>query len=518
MFKCELTYKGGNHMTERMSFGFLLTVAVIVLGSCIGEETPSGNSLFIPPLLEDGNADPLVFEGSLEARKSNVSFMDGKTAGTFGYNLDYLGPTILVQKGTRARITLTNSLDISTTVHWHGVIVEPAMDGVFDEYGVIVEPGSAKVYDFPVNQDAATFWYHPHTMRDTGLQVYRGLAGFFIVGDPEGTYLPSVYGVTDIPIVIQDRSFATSGDLDYRLTSTDVMSGKKGDITLVNGKIRPRFEAPPAIIRLRLLNGSNAAFYSLGLTGGAELTLIATDGGYTDRPVRTNGVDLSPAERAEVLVDLRGSGGTTLRNTTRDGKTIDILRIEVTDESRRLFEKTIRDDPGLAQRVAEAAIPESLGQGGGFTEADAVATRYFELENPAEHSVHMAMMNGGSVTPEDVTLTINGKSFDMARVDFEVKAGSVEVWNVKSFQTMNMPGMPEMIHNFHIHGAQFKVLSTDGKKPDESLTGLKDTVPLWPFLEVKLLVKFGDYRGKHLFHCHILEHEDAGMAGTYVIR
>ena len=173
---------------------------LILLFICLFEVIIGGN-LPIPPILEKEDG---VFK--LVAREGKHEFFEGVEENTLGYNGDLLGPTIRIREGDMTEIHVTNSLQDETTVHWHGLRVISAMDGGPHQ---VIPPGSTWKVRFPVEQGAATLWYHPHLLHRTGIQVYKGLAGLLIIDDERSANLdlPKTYGTDDIPLIIQDRRF-----------------------------------------------------------------------------------------------------------------------------------------------------------------------------------------------------------------------------------------------------------------------------------------------------------------------
>ena len=190
------------------------------------------NSLFIPPILEDKDASPSNASLELMAVKSTKEFFPGEKTETYGYNGDYLGPTIKVNKGEHVTIKVKNSLPEETTVHWHGLLIDGEMDGGPHQ---MILSGNEWSPDFVINQPAATLWYHAHPIHKTGSQVYKGLAGLFIIDDEEAEKLnlPDNYGVNDIPLIVQDRRFTENGTLVYKTNMMDVMQGMLGNTILV---------------------------------------------------------------------------------------------------------------------------------------------------------------------------------------------------------------------------------------------------------------------------------------------
>src|SRR5699024_7064664 len=227
-------------------------------------------------------------------------------------------------------------------------------------------------------------------------------------------------------------------------------------------------------IRLRLLNGSNARNYTFKLNTGDSFEQIATDGGFLNEPEKLNEITLTPSERAEIVIDFSqfNTEDELALINEEDGSTL--LPFEVSDQS--------GEDSGIPKEMNDFSITDE--------EMDLPVTKEVEL---------FGMMD---------KVTINGKKFDPERIDFTQEQGETEAWEI-----YNKPDeMGGMIHPFHIHGAQFKILSRDGEKPPENERGWKDTISVESDETVKVAVQFKE-KGVYMFHCHILEHEDNGMMG-----
>lgn len=188
----------------------------------------------------------------------------------------YLGPLFQVRRGQNVGVTFVNNTDEESIIHWHGLHVPPEMDGHPKD---VVGPGQRYRYEFNVPNRAGTYWYHPHPHRFTGPQVYRGLAGFFLVHDEEEDAIGLPDGDKDVPLVIQDRLFDQENRLVYLPNGQmDRMMGMLGDRILVNGQADFVLDAAAEPYRLRLLNGSNSRIYKLAWSDDTPMTVIAVDG------------------------------------------------------------------------------------------------------------------------------------------------------------------------------------------------------------------------------------------------
>jgi FtsP/CotA-like multicopper oxidase with cupredoxin domain len=442
------------------------------------------NELAVPPLLEPQEKDGRkIFELTLQ--QGSAELLPGKPAETWGVNGAYLGPTLRADRGDQVELRVHNELPEMTTIHWHGMHLPAEADGGPHQ---TIEPGATWTPSWEIDQHAATLWYHPHPHGETADHVYRGVAGLFIVDDPEtsGLALPGDYGVDDIPLIIQDKRLDDDGELDF---SQDLISptGRLGRTTLVNGTSSPYLDVGDERVRFRLLNGSNARVYNVGFADEREFDLIATEGGLLETPQRIDRIQLSPGERAEIVAAFEPGERIVLRSFEPElGTNFWERRFAGGDDSFDLVE--IRAAASLAP---SPEVPDTLGAHEHYHLEDATRTRSFELSGQSR---------------------INGRKMDMSRIDEVVRPAATEIWKVR-----NAAGTP---HNFHVHGVSFGVLDYAGEEPPLHLTGLKDTVYVPPDKTVTLLVRFPDYPdpdSPYMFHCHILQHEDRGMMGQFVL-
>ncbi len=421
----------------------------------------------IPALLEDENEDKNIADFNLVVKQGETNFYDDIQTPTLGYNGSFLGPVIKVKRGETVNMHVKNELADSTSVHWHGLEVNGEEDGgphqVIDE-GALWEPS------FTIDQPASTLWFHPHVIGTTAVQVYYGLAGLILVEDEFSDQLniPKDYGVNDIPLIIQDKSFNSDGSFNY---TTNMMDGVIGDKILVNGAITPTLNVNQINMRFRIVNGANASNFNLELSNRAEFYQIASDGGFLEKPYADNSLFISPGERAEVIIDFSKYEEGEVINLQNGNELI--MTFVVGEKSDDMTE-----------------IPETLVQVENIDENKATSIRTMELDGMG----HM--------------VSLNGRKFDMNRIDDRIEQGAVEIWEI----TTNSSMMGTNGHPFHIHGTQFQVVSRDGKEPNDNEKGFKDTVFVGPNETVRIIVQFKN-KGVFMYHCHILEHEEAGMMG-----
>jgi blue copper oxidase len=443
------------------------------------------NQLKIPPLLEprvDG-AGRKVFD--LRLQQGSSELLAGKPTQTWGANGAYLGPTVRAARGDQVVMHVANDLPEPTTIHWHGMHLPAAADGGPHQ---TIAPGQTWSPSWRIDQPAATLWYHPHPHGATEDQVYRGVAGLFLLEDPRAGALPlpSRYGVDDIPVILQDKRFSPDGALDFGQSPFSPI-GRLGANMLVNGTHDPHLKITSQQVRLRLLNASTARVYNLGFADNRPFALVGTDGGLLERPHRTTRVPLSPGERAEIIATFRPGERVVLRSFPPDLGLDPVQgRFAGADDTFDLLQ--LRAGATL---TTSPPVPDRLADHQQLDHADVARTRRFEL-------------NGSS--------RINNLRMDLGRINHAGTVGTTEVWEVT-----NRSGNP---HNFHVHGVQFKVRDQTSAGPAPALAGWKDTVFLPPGSTVRLLVQLPGYPDPavpYMFHCHLLQHEDNGMMGQFVV-
>ena len=276
-------------------------------------------------------------------------------------------------------------------------------------------------------------------------------------------------GINDFPLILQDKTFTADKQLDYNSVMNP--DGTSGDTLLINGVVDPKLTTEHKKVRLRLLNGSNSRTFKLHFDNNMSFEQIASDGGFLNKPNTTKEIEIAPAERVEVIVDLTKVKGNEVTLVNEDNTSILPIHLEKTKE-----------ESYTADTLNNLSIPDKV------------------KNKKVTKTVKLAGMGAN--------VTINGQQFDANRIDFTQKQNETEVWEIENVNDM----MGGMKHPFHIHGTQFQVISIDGKEPPANLSGLKDTISLQPGQKAKIAVTFPE-KGIYMFHCHILEHEESGMMG-----
>lgn len=423
------------------------------------------------------------FEGALVASPASLGLVEGGGTALWLYNGLFPGPVIEAREGDRVRVALENRLPIDTTAHWHGLPVPADQDGnPMDP----VRPGATRTYEFDIPAGTAgTYWYHPHAHGTTAEQVARGLAAPFIVraaGDPLA-HLPEVTMLVTGLRLDANAQVSASGPMDFAV-------GRQGEQLLVNGGRLPVHAMRPGTTeRWRILNATSARYLRLALDGHA-LTLVGTDGGLLAAPVGPLAeVLVAPAQRVEVVVTASATPGA--RFTLRAQRhAIDAMGMGSYAAEDLLTVATTNDPPAVP-----TALPATLRA----MPAQPAAT--------ARKRVVLTQSGMGMMA----AFGIDGRLFDMNRVDLVSRAGETEDWDIVNDTLMD--------HPIHIHGTQFRLVSREsrGATTAAPYAAWLDTVDVPAGTTATIRVR-QDLPGKRMVHCHILEHEDAGMMAVLEVR
>ncbi|HET7706847.1 MAG TPA: multicopper oxidase family protein [Thermoanaerobaculia bacterium] len=408
----------------------------------------------------------------LEARETRWEIGGGQSVSGFGYNGQVPGPVIEATQGVPLEVRFTNRLSEPTLIHWHGLRIPAAMDGT-QHVQRPVQPGETFTYRF-TPPDAGTFWYHPHANETE--QLEKGLYGALIVrGDDEPLVDREQILVFDDLKIDKAGEVAKFGGLKQR------HDGREGDVRLVNGTREPELTiAAGQIERWRIINASSARYVRLSI-GGAPFRIIGTDGGLIEAPVEVTEVLLPAADRVEILVGPFAEG--------------QVLAVESLKYNRMTMGKrgnerfaTLKVGPA---KPSVTTIPEKLRTIEPLASADAAPTRTVKM------SVGFSIRRG-------MDFLVNGERHHHDR---PVKVGDLQVWDVVNSSLMD--------HPFHLHGFFFQVLSVNGKAP--AFRSWEDVVNLPPRSTVRIAWMPEDRPGSWMYHCHILEHHEAGMMGHFEV-
>jgi spore coat protein A len=433
-------------------------------------------ALPIPTILSPVRRDATADYYEVEQRESSVEIIPGVRTRIWGYGGSFPGPTIEARRGRATVVTHTNNLSVPTVAHLHGGVTRPGSDGFPTDR---LAPGESRSHRYDNTGQAASLWYHDHGWRDSGRNLYMGLAGFYLLRDDAEVHARLPHGDYDIPLMLQDRTFSSDGELDY---DHDGHHGATGRVMLVNGAPWPVLEVAARKYRFRILNASNAMPIRLALSTDQPMTQIATDQGLLPSPVVLPTIGLVMGERVEVVIDFSiypvGSR-VVLENRRGAGPLSRVMRFDVV--------RAGRDD---------SIVPNELTEFEPLQRLQAVRTRTFVF--------------GGKPTlrvPPGVRWVINGQSFDPLRVDADPRLGAIEIWR---FVNRGFLGQT-MLHPVHTHLAPFQVLGRNGRAPLRQEQGWKDTVALEDGEEVDVIMRWSGYTGRYLLHCHNLEHQDHSM-------
>jgi FtsP/CotA-like multicopper oxidase with cupredoxin domain len=435
----------------------------------------------------DRNSDPNVVEVDLEARVGTIEFTPGVPTDMWTYGGGTPGPLIRVPQGARLIVHFKNNLPDETTVHWHGVRLPAAMDGVPDHSQPAVPPGGTFDYDFIV-PDAGLFWYHPHVR--SAVQVGEGLYGALLVESKTGIDRSSAGMAPELGpeavLVLSDVFVVEDGHLGDPTSGGDLgtLFGREGNLMLVNGRVAPTLLARPGQRqRWRIVNTAISRYFQIAMPGHT-FTRIGSDGGLLVAAQESERIVLTPGQRADVLVTPRGDAGAVF-----PVKWIPYDRgfgsTEFRPEETIMSVRLTADEPIVE---APPALPATLRTIEPLSIVGASAREIRLTEDTVDNRL---------------VLGINGvPSWDAEPLHAQV--GTTEVWNIDN--TMDWD------HPFHLHGFFFQVL--------DPVTGWPLSPPEWrdtvnvPRKEMtSLAVKFDDRPGMWMFHCHILDHADAGMMG-----
>ncbi|MCF6351207.1 MAG: multicopper oxidase domain-containing protein [Flavobacteriaceae bacterium] len=471
----------------------LIIISVIITQIIIAQ-----NPLLIPNTLEGTNINLTLQNGTHQ-------FYSGINTTTMGANGNILGPTLILNQGDFVNFYVDNQLGEATTIHWHGMHVSPENDG---GPHTVIDPNTIWNPSFTILDKAATYWYHPHLHEQTTAHVAKGIAGLIIVRDSEEAVLnlPRTYGVDDFPLVVQTKDFDTSNQI--------ITNSNSDDIIMVNATIDAALTVPEQVVRFRLLNGSTMRTFNFGLSGSQIFYQIASDGGLLSNNIPLTRLQLSPGERAEILVDFAGMSGQTV-----------FLMSYASEFSNGIYGAT---NPGMgAGMTLNGYNPNSLNGTNfnimQFNVGVPTTSPITTIESPLVTVTPIPESNANvtrSIVMSPVTaganqlngnFYLNNTLFDMNVINETVQLDDTEIWTLTNNSAI--------AHPFHIHDVQFYILDRDGNLPPLNEQGRKDVVYVKPQETVRFITKFETFSSvvPYMYHCHMLMHEDGGMMGQFVV-
>jgi FtsP/CotA-like multicopper oxidase with cupredoxin domain len=471
----------------------------------------------------DSIAQPITLQTGVFA----LPLREGTATDVWGYGQKLadgsvqVNPTLFARTGQALNVTLHNRLGDDTTIHWHGFSVDELNDG-----GGLhpVRHGEQFTYAFPVRNRSGLYWYHAHPHSQTGRQVHKGLAGLVVVEDDEELQLQkslgTKWGENDIALLISDKQFGLRNKMEYELAADDWIGNK----VLINWTADPFLETGPGWVRLRLANASNARLYRIAFVGEDDepiaFHLLGTDSGLLNKPLSVSDAFLAPAQRLDVLLDLRkfAPGDTVMMRSLP----YDPMENDVTTG---MPEDPMMEHPG-ATPMGEAIdmmlikVAASKASAAGALPAMLSSFATGISDSASRRPFRLWIQESGR-------WMLNNWNFHQSHGHnvFDVKRGTTEIWEI----TNEMRSMP---HPMHLHGFQFLVtgrqnsphavkhaaIDNRGRTPHD--LGLLDTVLVWPGETVSIQIDFSQpYQGeqRYMFHCHNLEHEDQGMMVHFAV-
>ncbi|MGZ8215580.1 MAG: multicopper oxidase family protein [Methylosarcina sp.] len=459
-----------------MASGLLL--AGLFFQPAVAQPAPNSTSL-VQQLEEEFKG---VYRENLKptSKTQNVDLVAAKTqwgivppyqTAVWAYNGTVPGPVIRIKLGDTLKVKLTNQLTQPTTVHWHGVRIPNAMDGVPGVTQPPIGAGESFTYEF-TPKDAGTFWFHPH--QNSPEQIERGLHGVLVVEDPEEPkYSQDLVWVLDDWLLEKGAEiyseFVTGHDLAH--------DGRWGNLMTVNGRFQPSIPVKAGErIRIRLVNAANGRVF-LPLFDKVSPKVIAVDGMLTEAPFPLQSFYLAPGNRLDLDVVIpKDKQGQTLALADGFGRSPNLLAfLEV--EPKTVDKTPVFDPPKAVHFPAWANA----------------------LEAPLAHEFLLNAERGG---PYGITWTIDGKA------GHENLAAELPFGQFSRLRFTNRSGR---LHPMHLHGQFFKLLAVDGQPAQENFW--RDTILIGPKQSVDIGLVPMD-KGLWANHCHILEHAESGMMST----
>jgi FtsP/CotA-like multicopper oxidase with cupredoxin domain len=430
----------------------------------------------------------------------------GRQARLYAFNERVPGPVMELRAGDDVRLRLRNELSEPTNLHYHGLHVPP--EGKADNIFLRIPAGEVFDYAFrlPPNHPAGLFWVHPHLHGLVAKQVSLGLAAPVIIRG-ELDSIPEVAAAREHLLILQDFELGSDGrPADPGMSA--MMLGREGSLIAVSGKRSPQYAIEQdGMLRLRLLNASVSRFYRLKIEEH-PMHIIATDGGALATTQTVEDLLMAPGERRDVLIHgTRESGSYRLMNLHYDrgsmgmmggsgmmggrGRMMDGMSTMRGDVAAPATELATLIYQGRATRRVN--VPQTL--------VDVPALPAASIKRTFELGDAMGMRLGGM----GMQFVINGREFDHERIDTRVRLDSVEEWEYVNTTTMD--------HPMHIHTNSVQLVGPD----DRSEPAWRDIIVVKASSRARFRVKFEEFTGKTVQHCHILDHEDRGMMATILM-
>jgi len=471
--------------------GAAAAAGTITLAACTampGSTNPSPNVAGLEPELIRSSNGRLNID--LVAAKTSVD-INGTAVKAMTYNGTLPGPTWMAKPGDKITVNFTNKLGETTNLHTHGFHVSP--EGNSDNVMLEIKDGQTFKYEYQLAADhpAGTYWYHPHHHGKAADQVFAGLYGAIIIEDDL-----SISAANNRVLVLSDIAVTSDGNI-AQAGMMDKMMGREGAQVLVNGHVEPEFNSiAGSRERLHIVNACTSRYMTLHLDG-AQIQLLGMDSGHYGEPKSVNTVTLAPGNRAD-LVFLVGSE--QIKLSFDSVPHLDSMSTPIKDQRIATFTPT-------GDAVADVKPLPAMSTPRDIRKATVTSKRSFTLAMPAMGSMSGmggGMGNMGGMNHDMSGFTINGEVFDMATVNTTVAFGTVEEWTIVNTSTMN--------HPFHLHVWPMQLIRVGEQTVEDAQW--QDVVNVPAMSSSVVRVAFENHKGTAVYHCHILDHEDAGMMGV----
>ncbi len=411
----------------------------------------------------------------LTASEFDWTISDGNKIKAWGFNNQLPGPVLKAKKGDLLIVKVKNELSEPTVIHWHGIRLPATMDGTA-ETQKLIQPGESFEYRFVV-PDAGSFWYHSH--HNEKWQMEKGMYGALIVEDEKDPFVDAekVFMIDDMKLSPENQF--KKGNFFQRWAERH--DGRQGHTLLINGKEQPTINMNAGQTeRWRFINSSSARYFRLHLEG-KPFRILATDGGLLEQPVDATEILLTPGERVDILA------GPFTEGEKFSIQSLPYNRTTFLKPKREVFATVVVKKA----KPTKSSVPRILRKIQPLATIDAAITRKVKL------SVGPSLRHG-------IDFLVNDQ---LHSNDKPVNVGELQVWEVSNASLMD--------HPFHLHGFFFQVLEINGKAP--AYLSWKDTVNVTPRSKVKIAWMPDNRPGLWMYHCHILEHHEAGMMANFEV-
>lgn len=461
------------------------------------------NTMTMPEALTGTTFDLNIHESTKQLVSGNQTITGSINNETFW------GPTLFINKGDLIHMNVTNNLNESTTVHWHGMHLPSVMDGGPHQ---IIPAGTLWQPYWTVMNQATTLWYHPHLHQSTQEQMTKGIGGFIIVKDPveSALALPRTYGVDDIVLALTSRSYNTTTNT---FVSPPASTRVYGDYMLTNGTPSAQYTLPKQFVRMRILNAEVERGYNIGFSDNRTFYIIGNDGGLLNAPVAVTRVKLLVGERVEIMVNLGNDtvGSSIDLKAYNSGQAFGFPGGEpnTTGDFGSLLNNIdfnllhINVGSTTTTTTPITAVPTTLLNDTYWTAADATVTRAIAVTN-------------GNPGPASVPFNFDNVTYSLTMTPKVVNLNDIEKWTVTNSNVFG--------HSFHLHDVEFKIVARNGSASAVGTheSGWKDTFYLPKNESVTFVAKFNDFADSdvnhpYMYHCHFGGHEDGGMMGQFIV-